>query len=110
MQSPLQLEFRVTADASGTATIEQGPQIPGQRWELSVATVKTDSVNNESTCEVYMNNTRVDGTYSGNLDSTDLVSGIPLGCGQKIKAVWTGADASAICTLSITGQLSTNYR
>jgi hypothetical protein len=83
--------------------------MPGQRWNLSTASVKSTSTA-ESTCLVYMGQTQVDGTYSGNLDSTDQVAGFPLYCGQKVKAEWSGCDPGAVCTLDITGTVDTDYR
>jgi hypothetical protein len=100
-ESPLYSEATVTA-VGGIGSVSLGPGVPGERWDLSSVAVSCTGVA-IPTCKVYMNNVLVDGTFTGNLDSTGRVEGTPLSIGQKVRADWTGADATAKLTLSVTG-------
>jgi hypothetical protein len=108
--APLNFEYSIVANAQGGGTIEKGPETPGVKWNLATAGVKSSSTTLVPTCTIFMNNVMVDGTYTGTLDSSGMVDSIPLTNGQKIKAVWTGADVGATLTLSITGTSTSNYR
>lgn len=111
---PLNTSGRATASAAGIATVTLGPNV-GQRWQLDNAAVSTSTAVLVPQCNIYMQGSPtpdnlVDGTFTGNLDSTGRVSGIPLTSGQKVTAVWTGADVGTICTLSVTGTEESGYK
>lgn len=111
---PLNTSDQAVVNAAGTATVVMGPNV-GQRWDLNVAAVSVSGAHVLSPlCKVYMGGgvlpvdaNLVDGTFTGELDSTSRVDGIPLSNGQKIIAVWTGADVGATATLSILGTVTT---
>lgn len=111
---PLNTSGSVTLNASGTGTVTLAPGM-GLRWALTVAAVSTSTSVKVPQCNIYMGGSPtpdnlVDGTFSGNLDSTGRVDGLPLMNGQKVMAVWTGGDVGAKATLSITGTESNDYR
>ena len=110
---PLNTSGNVVLDGSGNGIVTLGPNV-GQRWQLNSAAVRTSTATLFPTCKVYMGSGAtidaefVDGTYSGNQDSTDRVSGLRLGPNQKITAFWQGGDVGATATLSIIGTLETS--
>lgn len=114
---PLNTSDRATANAAGTATVSLAPRI-GQRWRLENAAVSTDALPTAPLvpqCNIYMQgsptpNNLIDGTFTGNLDSTGRVSAMPLTNGQPITAVWTGCNVGDVCTLSISGTEESGYK
>lgn len=110
--SPLNTAGVATVAANGIATVVLGPGV-GQRWLIKTAAVSTSTSVLVPLCKLYvgggitpLENNLIDGTYSGNLDSTDLAE-FPISNGQKIIAQWTGADVGAKATLSIFGIVRT---
>lgn len=105
--TPLNSSGSVRLDANGNGIVALGPQ-GSAVWALTVAAVSTSTSVKVPQCSVYMGTSAVpanlvDGTFTGNLDSTDRVSGWPLLPGQQVWAVWSGGDAGATATLSIIG-------
>lgn len=109
--SPLNRAGSVNLDGSGNGAVTLSPNV-GQTWRLTVASVVTSTSVLIPKCSIFMGGAAtqdffVDGTYTGNLNSTDAVSGLPLTHGQKIIALWTGGDPGAVATLSIIGTVET---
>lgn len=105
----------VVLDANGNGTVSLGPKIQGQKWNLSVAAIRTSTANKIPQCSLYMGgppdpSNMIDGTYSGDLNSSSRVDAFPLFPGQKLYAVWTGGDPGATATLSVVGTVERIYR
>lgn len=99
----------VILDGAGHGVVKLGPAVPGVTWRISTAAVKTNSATNIPTCSLFMgaaatDDNFVDGTYTGNQDSTTNAT-LPLTQGQYIFAVWVGGDVGAQATLSLIGQV-----
>lgn len=108
--TPLNQQAAVKLDANGNGTVSLGPQ--GRNvWRLLVAAVSTTTTKT-SKCLIYMGlsalpGNLIDGTTTGQLDSTDLVERYPLVAGEKIFAQWTGGNPGDFATLSIFGSEQT---
>lgn len=114
--NPLNEAANVTLDGSGNGTVSMGP-VTGERWKLTNAGVRTNTSSNPAAnvpqCRIYIGGAPIDsffidGTFTGNLNSTSRVSGIPVGNGQRIWAVWQGGDPGSVATLSIIGTSESN--
>jgi hypothetical protein len=104
---PLNTFGSAVVPASGIATVSLSPQI-GQRWVVTAAAVSSSTAVKVPQCNIYIGNAPsptnlVDGTFTGNLDSTSKTAGFIINTGQNIIAVWSGADVGATVTLSIIG-------
>lgn len=98
----------VTLDGSGNGTARVGPAAHGVTWKPTVASLKVSTSVNSPTCLVYAGPTAtadnfVDGTYTGAQNSTSNIDGQVLYLGQYVHAVWTGGDAGAQATLTVSG-------
>ena len=95
-----------TADANGRAFVQLGEFRMGETWTVERMTVTSSSTVLVPTARVYRDDeipTRlVDGTYTGTLDTSDVV--VDLQSGEILVCVWTGADIGARCTLTIEGK------
>lgn len=105
---PLSEYASVTLDGSGNGTARVGPTAPGETWYPSVASVRVSTATLSPTCRIYAGSAAtednfVDGTYTGNLNSTSNVDGQVLRLGQKVFAVWEGGDPGAQATVTVTG-------
>jgi len=113
MRVPLKGQFdNVTLNSSGNGIAQVGPISAREIWYPSNAHVSANigNVTNEAQCIVYVgttveaNNFR-DGTLSGSSgDSTDAISSDQVSMGEYVFAVWSGGDAGAIATLTVTGE------
>lgn len=104
---PLNTFANVTLDTSGNGTVKLSPEI-GQRWNILTAAVSTSTSVKIPQANIYIGgaptpSNLVDGTFTGNLDSTSKTAGFVFSNGQYIWAVWTGGDVGALATLSIIG-------
>ena len=93
--------------ASGVVSVSLGPNL-GQRWVVTAAAVSTSTAVKVPQANIYIGGAAVpanlvDGTFTGNLDSTSKTAGFIISAGQSIIAVWSGADIGATATLSIIG-------
>jgi hypothetical protein len=102
----------VTLNASGNGTAKIGPISSRETWYPANAHVSANigQVTNEAQCIVYVgdgvgpNNFR-DGTLSGSSgDTTDAIGNDVIKQGQYVFAVWSGGDAGALATLTVTGE------
>ncbi len=98
----------VTLSASGGGTVKVGPPAHGVLWRPAVASVRVSSATLSPTCKLYVGPAAtdgyfVDGTYTGNQNSTDAVKGQVLELGSYVWAVWTGGDVGAEATLTVGG-------
>lgn len=108
---PLNTAATAVIPASGNVTVSMGPR-PYEVWKIAVAAIVTSTAVKIPTCKIYMgataaDSTLVDGTYVGNLNSTDRTAGLDLQSGEQIFAKWEGADVGATATLSVVGTIET---
>ncbi len=106
-QFPLSVSATVTLNGAGAGTASTGPQFPREVWDVSVASVSVATNTAEAVCKVSQGavagQTFVDGTTWGSTgDSTSNFSA-PVYLGSRVFAVWTGGDAGAVATLTVTG-------
>jgi hypothetical protein len=108
----------VTLDGFGNGVTSLGPNV-GEEWRLDIAAIRTSTFADPTvpvpSCEIFMGASLdpqflVDGTFSGNLNSTDAVSSFPLTAGQKCWAKWSNGDPGSTAVLSITGVANTGRR
>lgn len=96
-----------TADANGRAEATLQPLRAFETWHVKRMTVQSTSSTLVPTCKVYRGavsaSRLIDGTYTGTLDHTD--TDLSMHNGERLIAVWEGADVGAICTLSIEGDI-----
>jgi hypothetical protein len=104
---PFTFTATVTLDGSGAGTAGIGPSFPRESWVVGVASVNASTNTNEAIAKIYAGPQAgqgfVDGTTWGSTgDSTSNFSA-PVFLGSKVFAVWTGGDAAAVATLTVTG-------
>lgn len=100
----------VTLNGSGAGTTRVGPIGAREVWSPENASVRTNqtTITNEAQCALYVGQSATqpnfkDLTFTGSSgDATDKISG-QLKIGNYVWAVWTGGDAGAVATLSVTG-------
>lgn len=96
-----------TADANGRAEATLQPLRAFETWKVKRLTVQSTSSTLVPTCRVYRGavspSRLIDGTYTGTLDHTD--TDISMHNGERLIAVWEGADVASVCTLSIEGDI-----
>jgi len=98
----------VKLDGSGNGTAQIGPNAHGVIWHPEVVQVKVSTFTKSATCLIYSGGTAtdvnfVDGTYNGALNASDNIRGQVLHLGDQVFAVWTGGDANAQATLTVSG-------
>ena len=104
---PLSAVVSVTLDGTGAGTAQIGPSFPREVWDVAVASVSVATNAKEAICKVSQGaiagQTFVDGTTWGSTgDSTSNFSA-PVYLGSSVFAAWTGGDAGATATLTVTG-------
>lgn len=105
---PLSEFVSVTLDGSGNGRVRIGPTSPGVEWRPTVCGVRVSSMSVSPTCQIFAGATPtpdnyVDGTYTGQQNSTDAIAGQVLRIGQYVWAVWAGGTPGAEATLTVTG-------
>lgn len=105
---PLSESAAVILDASGNGTAKLGPHSRAVSWHPTTVSVKTSTNVKTPTCYIYAGDfvgdqNFIDGTYTGNADSTSNISGTVIYLSGFIWAVWTGGDAGAQATVTIAG-------
>lgn len=116
---PLNTFATAVLDSNGNGTAQATPP-PNTRWTVQTVGVQTnqnpnDPTQNIPTCNIYIGGAPisanfVDGTFTGNQDSTDQTAGIPIYAGQSIYAVWANGPVGALATLSLYGTSDSGYR
>ena len=106
---PLSESASVTLNGSGAGTARLGPTGSGVTWYPRVVGVRVTPATNSPQCRIYAgpsatDDNFVDGTYTGNQNSSDAIDGQVLRLGQYVFAVWAGGDAAAQATLTVTGE------
>lgn len=115
---PLNESDNVTLDGSGNGTTSLGPNV-GEEWTVSNVAIRTSTATVSAaavpSCEVFvgaapLSQFLVDGTFSGNLNSTDAAASSSLTAGNKVWAKWSNGDPGSVATLSINGTVQTGRR
>lgn len=115
---PLNEANNVTLDGSGNGTTSLGPNV-GEEWTVSNVAIRTSTATVSTapvpSCDIFVGAAPivqflVDGTFSGNLNSTDAAAASPLTAGQKVWAKWSNGDPGSVATLSINGTSQTGRR
>jgi hypothetical protein len=105
---PLSEAGFVTLNGSGAGTARVGPTAHGVVWKPSRVAIKTSSATLSPVCQLFVGNAAtsenfIDGTFTGQQNATDAVVGQELRLGMYVWAVWTGGDAGAQATVTVTG-------
>jgi hypothetical protein len=91
----------VILSAAGSGTVKLSPGSSRVTWHPNNAQVNVSSNTNEPTAVLSLNGTtKLASTYTGSNDSTSLDCLVRNGF---IQCTWTGGDAGARATLSLTG-------
>jgi hypothetical protein len=103
--APLAETYTTVLDGSGNGSVQFGPTRQRQKWlpPLTVAVATSTSVK-MPTAQLFLGNQPQGGTYTGAQDADDLPA-LTLYAGQILRVVWTGGDAGAIASATITGQV-----
>ena len=92
-------------DANGIAVIDAvGPATPFERWEIESTQTYSDSAS-QTRLEIHDNSARtrlVEGTYSGNLDTTNTVFKVPQN--TKLYYRWTLGTPGSSAKVSLNGK------
>lgn len=102
---PLSESYTVQLDASGNGQIIFGPNRQGQTWvpPMTVSFL-TSTATKVPIGSLFQGSTNLGSTFTGSNDSTDLPN-VTVYPGSKLRATWTGGDAGAIATVSISGTI-----
>lgn len=109
MQVPLNESAFVVLNGSGAGTAKVGPISARETWIPAGISVRASSATAEAQCLIYVGDQAiqrnfVDGTFSGSSgDATGKADATKIKVGQYVWAVWTGGDAGATATLTVTG-------
>jgi hypothetical protein len=97
----------VTLDGSGDGTACVGPLSPGEVWSGLSAGVRVATNTDEAICTVYAGAAATPGYFAGATtwgSTGDSTGNLPVvKVGGNVWAVWTGGDAGAKATLTVTG-------
>lgn len=103
---PLDESESGTVDASGVASVRIGPTRVQQYWRVGNVALSCTS-SDDAEARVYLGaatpGNLLAGTYSGNQDNAPI--SVPLGFGQFLTVVWSGATPAATATVSLNGTM-----
>lgn len=106
---PLNQTAVVVLDGAGGGTASIGPISAREVWHPDVISVKASTNTDEAQCQIYVGDSAtqpnfIDGTYSGSSgDASDRAASTLIRVGWKVFATWSGGDAGATATLTVTG-------
>jgi hypothetical protein len=109
MQQPLLQAQTLTLDGNGAGQLRFGPVPAFQVWTINIMSVTTSGPNTkQALVQVYRNvpgvpTALVDGTYSGNFDTSQVTPALQLQTGEALYVVWSGGNANAVATYRIEG-------
>lgn len=105
MSYQLRESANAIADVDGRAVAQLQPLRAFERWKIIKITVQSTSAPSVPECRIYFGaeseSNFIEGTYSGNNDSTDVT--LELENGERLIAVWSGAEPDSSCTLTLKG-------
>jgi len=107
MRIDLDESAQVTLDGSGNGAVAIGPSYSYQTWYPTQINVLVTSNVKEPVFKYYRGRTAgqlnyLGGTYTGSNDSSDI-NGQTLHPGDTFYCVWTGGDAGAVASVSLSG-------
>jgi len=106
-QLPLNVKAYAVLDGSGNGTAEIGPLSPGEVWSGMTVSVKVAANAKEATCSIYSGAAATPAyfadatTWGSTGDSTGNVRDVRVG--GSVFAVWSGGDAGAQATMTVSG-------
>ena len=106
---PLRETASVTLNGAGNGTAKVGPLSAREKWHpASVSVSANQNPTNDAACSIFVGDANTmnfrDGCIDGSTgDSTDKCNADVISCGQYVWAIWTGGDAGARATLTVTG-------
>ncbi len=106
---PMISKGTVKLNGSGNGTLKLGPIGAREIWHPDNIHVNVATNGNEAQCQIYVGDSAIqsnfrDGTFSGSSgDATDKINADVVKVGQYVWAVWSGGDANAIATATVTG-------
>lgn len=106
---PLNETITIKLSPIGGGQAKIGPLSARETWYPNNAHVSCNTAVIESKCTIYagadttQSNFRDESVVGSSGDSTGAIGADVLKPGQYIIAVWTGADANALATLSVVG-------
>ena len=104
---PLNVKAYATLSGSGAGVASTGPLSPGEVWSNLTVSVGVATNVAEATCRIYAGAAATPGyfadgtTWGSTGDSTTNVG--PVRVGGNVFAVWSGGDADAKATMTISG-------
>src|SRR5512142_595995 len=106
---PLSVNASVVLDGTGAGTASIGPTGSVGWWEPETVSVKTSTSTAVPKTLIYVGEkvsdlNFVDGTYSGASNSSTNVAGQQVHPGFRVFSSWSGGDAGATATLTVTGK------
>lgn len=104
---PFTYTASVVLNGSGAGTASTGPSFPRESWQVGVASVNVSTNTSEAIAKIYAGPQAglgfVDGTTWGSTGDGTSNFSAPVYLGSKVFAVWTGGDAGATATLTVSG-------
>lgn len=104
---PLNVKAYATLSGAGAGTASIGPLSPGEQWSDLTVSVSVATNTAEATCRTYAGAAATPGyfcdgtTWGSTGDSTTNVGTVRVG--GNVFAVWSGGDAGAKATMTISG-------
>lgn len=92
--------------ANGRAVVTLQPLRAGENWKVTHHSISNTGTVLTPEERLYRGiespTTLLEGTFSGNMDSSDTV--IDVRNGEALLFIWTGADVGSFCTATVTGE------
>lgn len=100
---------QVVLNGSGNGSVGIGPLYAAQTWYPNMISIRVSSNANEPTFNYYWGKTagqanQLGGTFVGS-NNQDSLSGRVLHPGDSWLCVWTGGDAGATASVTLTGEM-----
>lgn len=102
---PIQRTAQVTLNAQGNGIVRLSPGRYGVTWFLSQASVIVSTAVKEAKTQLASYPYMLPGSNSGSSGDTTGLD-LTLTASQEISCTWTGGDAGAIATLTVSGQMT----
>lgn len=100
---PLVASGQVTLNAQGFGVVTLTPGRYDVTWHLTQASVIASTNVKEAKAQLSSFPFQLPGTYSGSSGDTTGLD-LTLSASQQITCTWSGGDAGAVATLTVTGQ------
>lgn len=108
MSVPLYESGNAVADSAGRAVCTVQPLQAFEKWHVTKVTVQNSGTTLVPMCRVYRGSETpsrfIGGTFSGQMDASD--ENFHLSSGERLLAVFSGADVGSRCVLTVEGEKS----